>query len=174
MGGGFSYFRQSSSPQKLPKDDPDVENAGLATSIMKFMKPKCLWIDEEKDQMQMQLQLYLHEKHQQQINMTKERTLEEWLLASPRLNKNYRNGGGEYYVLQCLSSPKVHVHSSLYGDKADYISNNSRERLIKVDQVEQEEPSRGKRGKIKKRVSFRLPEETDIFIFYSPKKKPVE
>lgn len=149
MGAGFSSSRQSSGPQKLPREYLSDQNSVLASSIINFMKPRCLWTDEEKEQ------------HQQQpANEAKLRTLEEWLLASPSLNKN-SSSGGEYYVFKQLS-PNIHFHQSLYVDKADYVSDS-------LHQVEKEELSTSSQsGKTKKRVSFKLPEEADIFIFYSP------
>lgn len=153
MGAGFSSSRRSSSPQKLPKKYLSDQNSVLASSIINFMKPRCLWTDEEN-------------KQHQPVNEAKLRTLEEWLLASPSLNKN-SSSGGEYYVFKNFS-PKVHFHRSLYADKADYTS-NSLEGLLKLDEVEKEElRASSQSGKTKKRVRFKLPEEADIFIFYSP------
>ncbi|KAK8349978.1 hypothetical protein V6Z11_A06G181000 [Gossypium hirsutum] len=72
-------------------------------------------------------------------------TLEDWLLASPGpkgLNPDYLNGG-ELHVFK---------HLSRRGSGEDVSGSSFR---------------RSHNGKLKKKVSFKLPEEGDIVLFYS-------
>lgn len=138
MGARFSCLGQSSGPHSIPKKGLDDQISEIAPSLIDFMKPG--WLCTNKDQ----------EKNMQLNKVAEERTLEDWLLASPCLN-NYcsNNGAGEYHVLMKNSSRKAHTY--LHGDS-----------------FEQGEVLQGQSVKVKKRVSFRLPVVADIFIFYSP------
>lgn len=98
-------------------------------------------------------------------------TLQDWLLTSPSL-KAEQLRGGELCVLKHGSSKRVHPSIST---KARVSFSTGR--LLGLDQVDDKEDyvsassrsiSRTQSGKSPKRVSFKLPEEADIIIFYSP------
>ncbi|CAB4308472.1 unnamed protein product [Prunus armeniaca] len=141
---------------------------------MLFMKPKCLW--GEKNMWKKLVQPY---KEQQQMKMVKkELTLEEWFLASSPCEKddnslcNIKEGDSEKnWLYPCLGGE----------DSDDFTSMNSRDsftlqRLLTIEMVDSGKSDAHapclcrseSSGKVKKRVSFRLPEEADIFIFCSP------
>lgn len=101
-------------------------------------------------------------------------SLKDCLLNSPRLNPPYVNGGEVQVYTQkpkkvILSSPEVQTEFftpriSFSAERLGYLG--------KIDEKDDEEDlcmmSKSRCEKLKKRVSFRLPEEGDIFIFYSP------
>ena len=99
-------------------------------------------------------------------------TLEECLKASLGYDyeQDYKNIG-EYHVLKQFSN---RVYPALDGDNSNTMD-YSMERQIKVEDIGRREMgvSSMRRSqsdeKVKKRVSFRLPQEADIIIFYSPK-----
>ncbi|KAM1108685.1 hypothetical protein ACFX2B_005249 [Malus domestica] len=122
---------------------------------------------------------------------TRMTTLEEWLLASPghvKADRNYNISGGELYVFR-PSSKRIHPAASS-SSKLPPLSKAKDsfclERLVKNDDKKSDEAnlivndisasmscrsintqlSENKTRKLKKKVSFRLPEEADIFIFY--------
>ncbi|CAN6552671.1 unnamed protein product [Malus baccata var. baccata] len=122
---------------------------------------------------------------------TRMTTLEEWLLASPghvKADRNYNISGGELYVFR-PSSKRIHPAASS-SSKLPPLSKAKDsfclERLVKNDDKKSDEAnlivndisasmscrsintqlSEKKTRKLKKKVSFRLPEEADIFVFY--------
>ena len=129
---------------------------------MSFLMLGCLWTKETKQKQQ-----------KQQLKKAKEPTLEDWLIASPgKLQKNNGISGGEYHVFKHSFK---RVFPSFVGEMANSSSKPreifSKEKLLKSEDVEREEIevslSRSQSGQSKKRVSFRQPEEADIFIFHS-------
>lgn len=110
---------------------------------------------------------------QQQLKMVKDLTLEECLSASPpgyAYEQNFTNGGGhEYLVLKQLFDS---VYPAISGEDEDYsFSRISTERLLKVEEIDRREMgvsslSRIQSVKVKKSVSFRLPEEADIIRYH--------
>lgn len=166
MGRSFFCFRQFSSPRRLPKQDSnDDRSISLTTSIVEFMKPSCLW--REKSMMWKRLvQQPKRQKKQQKVKMVKELTLEEWFSTSSPC----RDESAEH---------NTWVFPSSHGDNDDDAKFNSRHSfsqqrlLIEVVDCGRRRSdvsclSSRKSSKVKKRVSFRLPEEADIFIFCSP------
>ncbi|OMO83617.1 hypothetical protein CCACVL1_11322 [Corchorus capsularis] len=162
MGISLSCFRQP-SPQKHDRSS--------CSSML-----GCLWGKETKKR---QLEQKEMPQLQQQLKKAKEVTLEEWLIASPGLQKHNNSGSGEYHVFK-HSSKRVfpsfigenHGNSSKINSCSNPRGSFSKESLLKFeDNVEREEVeisiSRSQSGKSKKKVSFRLPEEADIFIFHS-------
>ncbi|KAL5737536.1 hypothetical protein ACOSP7_030297 [Xanthoceras sorbifolium] len=149
MGVIFSCFRQFWRPQKLPKEDSDDQKFGFAAApIFKLIKPRCYWAPEEEKEKQKP-----QKQKQMSYNKVKERTLEEWLLASPD------------YVFNSYS------HGD-YDNAEESIAKIMMKKLLEVDNdnggvTEEEEDHQSSSGKIKKKVSFKLPDEADIFIFYS-------
>ncbi|KAF9611159.1 hypothetical protein IFM89_027304 [Coptis chinensis] len=134
--------------------------------------------------------------HVQYHTNKKSKSLEDCLLDSPSYLKDDHFLGGELHILQHsprknVSSPPMeswYMHMSQQFSKKyssptrvhpHLLSNTARdyysiEQLAKVDEGKTEDSfvssiSRSQSGKSKKRVSFRMPEEADIFIIYSPK-----
>ncbi|OMP04332.1 hypothetical protein COLO4_09739 [Corchorus olitorius] len=164
MGISLSCFRQP-SPQKHDRSSCSGMSA-------------CLWGKETKKR---QLEQKEMPQLQQQLKKAKEVTLEEWLIASPGLQlqkHNNNSGSGEYHVFK-HSSKRVFPSfiGENHGNSSKISCSNprgsfSKESLLKFeDDVEREEVeislSRSQSAKSKKKVSFRLPEEADIFIFHS-------
>ncbi|KAF6159190.1 hypothetical protein GIB67_032807 [Kingdonia uniflora] len=116
-----------------------------STSNITLTKPRVVETEEEK------------KKKGIKVNKV---TLEEWLLSSPGM-KHYRINGGELHVFKQSSRvfpPKQ--ANSLF-----------KESLLKVDEVDlvvSPSLSRSRSGRLKKSVIFRLPEEADIILIYSP------
>ncbi|KAF5730518.1 Hydroxyproline-rich glycoprotein family protein [Tripterygium wilfordii] len=158
---GISCFGQS-SPQRLPKESSDEQNVSITTSVIEFIKQSLKREKTKKKQLQQ-----FNPEDKQQLKVV---SLQDWILDSPRLNEDCPNFGE-----QVLKQFSVKVYPCLVQEKANFSYNPresfSQERLLKdfeVDTEELEECSLSKRlsKKAKKRVSFRLPEESDIFIFY--------
>lgn len=115
----------------------------------------------------------------------KKQTLEEWLLASPSLNPDCINGG-ELFVSKHFFK-RIHPSSSSM-EECEAISSKARkrsfslERLVMLDREADRSFSsmdissirKDPRSKSKKMVSFKLPDESDIIIFYSPKELSME
>ncbi|MBA0811704.1 hypothetical protein Gohar_003577 [Gossypium harknessii] len=97
-------------------------------------------------------------------------TLEDWLLASPGGPlKDYFNGG-ELYVFKQFNK-RVHPSSSSILEIEPRVNDHdgfSVDLSSSVDVSGCSSFSRSQSGKSKKKVSFRLPEEADIMVFYSP------
>ncbi|KAG2678154.1 hypothetical protein I3760_12G130600 [Carya illinoinensis] len=134
----------------------------------------CLWTKNKKKK-----QTQAKEQKQHIMKLVKERTLEDCLGA---LSPDYAyeedcKNGGKYQVLPQYFN---RVYPALAGEDRDcYKSRGSlcRERLLKVEEIGRRSEvgissstliSRSRSGKAKKRVNFKLPEEADIIIFYSP------
>ncbi|KAA8520174.1 hypothetical protein F0562_014430 [Nyssa sinensis] len=161
MGAKFCCLRQSSSePQpKQLAGSPDQDVADPS-----FSKPKCL----EKREFQ---------SPDNSVTMVGSLSLEECLLASPAgLNSpSCISTTGELPIFKHFSQKMVHssspkVHKNFFSPRNSFSS----DRLGKIDEENEEDSlisatSTRRRGKLKKRVTFNLPEEADIIIFYSPK-----
>lgn len=96
-------------------------------------------------------------------------TLEDWLLASPgpaRMKPDCLNGG-ELYVFKHFST-KVHLSSSRAPQAVLFTPTDSFFVDLSSGDASCSSFSRSQSGKLKKKVSFRLPEEADIVVFYSP------
>ncbi|XVE80450.1 hypothetical protein DITRI_Ditri14bG0140600 [Diplodiscus trichospermus] len=171
MGFSFSCFRPCSNSQRLANQQEKKHDNRSACSGLSFMGLGCLWKQETK-----QMQLKLEEKQQkEQLKKAKELTLEDWLINSPGiLQKNHGVLGDEYHVFKHSSK---RVFPSVVGEMANSSSKPkesfSKEKLLlKHDEDVESEAmevclSRSQSRKSKKRVSFRLPEEADIFIFHA-------
>ena len=138
-------------------------------TIIVFMKPKCLRAKLKKKRQ-------VHAKEKQQLKTIGGYfSQEECLKNSP--GYSYEQDSkfeGEYHVLKQFSHmvyPDLAVED---GDKTNTSRDGySLERLLKVEEIDRREmcvsSSRRRIDSLKKRVSFRLPEEADTIIFYSPK-----
>ncbi|KAF5727934.1 hypothetical protein HS088_TW21G00074 [Tripterygium wilfordii] len=160
---GISCLGQS-SPKRLPEESSDDQNVSLNASVIEFIKQIFLKSETTKKKRQFNPE----GKQQQQLKLV---TLQDWILDSPSLD-NDCTSFGEHQVLKQFS---FKVYPSLVQENPNFLYNPresfSQERLLKdfeVDREELEECSlnRSQSEKSKKKVSFRLPEESDIFIFY--------
>ncbi|KAB2044406.1 hypothetical protein ES319_D01G087500v1 [Gossypium barbadense] len=175
MGSRCSCLGQS-SPQRLSdQQETEHENEHKASSwsVLCLLMLVCMWKNEAKERQLLQVK---EKQQQKQVNKAKkEPTLEDWLIASPGLQKiNGTTSGGEYHVFKHYSSKRVFpscVGENENGSSSSSSSSKARgsfskERLLKGEESEVSF-SMTRSGKSKKRVSFRLPEEDDIFIFHS-------
>ncbi|GMJ10373.1 hypothetical protein HRI_004706500 [Hibiscus trionum] len=173
MGCRFSCFGQSSCPQTLSDQEgtkQDNNRKQSSCSVLSLLMLVCMWKNEAKERE------LLQEKEQQQQNKAKELTLEDWLIASPGLQKmNGTSSCGEYHVFKYHSSKRVYPSFVEENTNSSSSSSSSKARrsLKAGEEVDGTEDiievslSMNRSGKSKKRVSFRLPEEADIFIFHS-------
>ncbi|BFG27384.1 hypothetical protein CerSpe_136580 [Prunus speciosa] len=188
MGANLSTFKRSSSSsaatQRLQQaGGGDGNSSPAGPSCMELLKPECLKVKAEKKKSKRPLTPERKKIHNNNNNTegggasgsgTKLTTLEDWLLASPghhgmKKPDNYNITGGELYVFR-PHSRRVHPASSSSSKlPADHVPTAAApldskardsiclERFVKNDQIN---------DKLKKKVSFRLPEEADIIIFY--------
>lgn len=134
---------------------------GCGSSIIELLKPECLKVKEFQSKRQV---------HQEQKKGTKvsKLTLQDWLLTSPNLKAEHLKDG----ELGVVKHGSKRVHPSRGRESF------SKDRLLVLDHVADKEDystvssvsllSRTQSGKLQKRVSFKLPEEADIILFYSP------
>ncbi|KAF3453383.1 hypothetical protein FNV43_RR03823 [Rhamnella rubrinervis] len=123
-----------------------------------------------------------HEYYQQLTTVKDVVTLEEWFLASPGAGDYCsRSRGREFYALKHLSN-KIYPsfardYSADFTSKpSDTTSTISLERLLEMEEIDHSDQEMGvistlstcQSGKQKKRVSFKLPQGSDIIIFHSP------
>ncbi|KAK9268164.1 hypothetical protein L1049_010606 [Liquidambar formosana] len=168
MGANLCSFKRLNSEPQRPKAigsaDKDV-SAG--SSIFEFVKPACLKTEK------VAMKKKKRESHppEKKIVKGKKLTLEEWLVSSPGLKPADCILGGEPNALKNYSK-KVYPSSNR---DCNSRPRESLERLVQTDEGDEGEEdseffslSTNRNGKVKKRVSFKLPEEADIFIFYSP------
>lgn len=164
MGAKLSSFRRSSSKGK--PYDSNITSAG--SSIIELMKP-----DRLKTKKMMKKKQYSHSPEDKQIAKVREIiTLEQLFMASPSRSFSYKrvhpSSSGVRTASQSFSMDKSVNHTALSCKARDSLSLEKRVRA-------EEEPvvssiiSRSESGNYsKKKVRFRLPEEADIIIFYSP------
>lgn len=143
------------------------------TSFMDLLIPCCLKTEKRKQHRQ-------EENKVTKVNArVKRATLEEWILASPAVRRDVSGSvnasevlvpkQSSYrvcpYVISTCPTPSPSV--KIPGDFSLARDSLSLERRTKVEETSREgmKTSRSQGGKLKKRVSFRLPEEADT-IFY--------
>lgn len=101
-------------------------------------------------------------------------TLEDCLISSPALNPQCNIRAGEIPVLK--QPNKVYPSSPDFSNTHFYTPRMSFSsgKLEKIDEFGEEDEeevsiiSRSGQGTLKKKVTFKLPEEADMIIFYSP------
>ncbi|KAM1206606.1 hypothetical protein ACFX2I_007264 [Malus domestica] len=169
MGVNYYYcFSQFPSPERLP-----------------LRKPKCIWggknMREKLEQSDNEQTKKKKQRQQEQMTVVKKKelTLEEWFLASSSCRNNdinsrvCNNSEGEYN-----GSGGNWVYPSLGGEDSDDVTSTYRN-SFSLQKLLTGESGRSdvydpclcineSSGKVKKRVSFKLQEEADIFIFCSP------
>lgn len=155
MGANLCILKKSSSS--------DDRNA----SGIEFLKPGRLKTDSKMNKKRRQLF-----QPDEKMTKTNKLTLEEWLRGSPESTPDYSNGSEVQVFRQ--SSKRVYPSStSVHADSITAPKDRcSLERLVKINEVGEEkvqEPSvsRTQSGKLKKKVNFRLPQETDIIFYWA-------
>ena len=162
-----------SSSETLPKEDHDHhQNGGLIRLPMEFVKPTGSWTGKNKQKMEQ------GESQYQKLKMVKKGTLEDLLLAEPGKDENLicTSNGKEcrFFIrfFKRICPPFSEDYAGTKTSKAKFKS-ASFERLLKVEVVEHSgetdvsSVSRSQSGNTRKRVSFRVPSEADIIIFYA-------
>ncbi|XWS19333.1 hypothetical protein CRYUN_Cryun31cG0006200 [Craigia yunnanensis] len=142
----------------------NVRSSSQGSSIIKSIKPECLKKRKTKKEMKRPLQ-----SPEKRTTKVRKLTLEDWLLASPGpagLQPDCLNGG-ELYVFKHFSR-RVHPSSSREREAVLPTPRNSFSVDLSSRDASCSSFSRSQSGNLKKKVSFRLPQETDIVIFYSP------
>lgn len=180
MATKFSFFSSDHPhfpPERLSKEDSIHEKVTFKVWIARKFKRSYLLGKKRKQE----------QKPQLKMGMEFKLTLEEWLLQSPSVNKSgiYNDehcGYKNHYVarknayfadsrehscsLEKLLNGANHATFSMDG-------NISLENLLKDENIDVKEMefgllTRSQSSKMRKRVSFRLPEVSDIIILYPP------
>ncbi|GMJ14133.1 hypothetical protein HRI_005082500 [Hibiscus trionum] len=147
MGAKHSRPKRESKASKFSTRKP---------SIVEAIKPRCLRTRQTKNNGIKRLSQLPEAK----ITKVRKLTLEDWLLAAPGNPvgmKGYLNAG-ELHVFKHFSSK---VHPSPLGE----ITGNDDGLFVDLSSAAVSGSSLSEKSK--KKVSFRLPEEADIRIFYS-------
>ena len=167
MGAKLSSFRRSSSKGKPYHSD--ITRAG--SSIIELMKPERL-----KTKKMMKKKHYSHSAEDKQIAKVREIiTLEQLLMASPTRSFSYNrvhvhpsSSRVLHTASQSFSTDKSVNRTALSCKARDSFSLEKR-LLAEEESTVSSIISRSEGGNYsKKKVRFRLPEEADIIVFYSP------
>ncbi|EEF31180.1 conserved hypothetical protein [Ricinus communis] len=185
MGAICSCFGRSSF-ETFPKEDLNDHNNGLLiTANTEILKQRCSQRKNEIKRRELNPQEKQKKKQQQQLVKDKEfTTLKDCLLSSPAVDTYYNSStNGDDPLVYCHVILKQNkVYPSFAEDNVDYASNPrgsfSKKRLLKISEVNSSSQvdvssslTRNHSKKIKKRVSFKLPEESDIFIYHIPEEE---
>ncbi|KAJ4704019.1 Phospholipase C [Melia azedarach] len=168
MGAMFSkhFKREEQQTKAVNSSNGGNSSSQEPTSIIEFIKPECLKIKKNKQDMKKK-KLNPYEKT---ITKPRKLTLEDWLVASPGPSSRpeYFNGG-ELNVLKQFSK-KVHPSSARIQEAGAAATSTSRTGDCSTFScsMEASSVSRSQSGKLKKKVTFKSPEEADIILFYSP------
>lgn len=188
MGASFSSFKLCSSEREQPIGavvlSSDSSNYNTSTRsgsaiIDQVLKPAEFWKKKKKKivMMMMKKKKKRQSDHQPNENMVakiRKFTLEELIMASPSRPDCFTNGG-DLHVFN-HSYKRVHpsstgvLHTDLSSKATDSFPLEKRERDIheEAEVLESVDSliSTSQIGKLKKKVSFKLPEEADIIVFY--------
>ncbi|XVE87693.1 hypothetical protein DITRI_Ditri19aG0008100 [Diplodiscus trichospermus] len=160
---GAKVSKHTSSKREAKALSSNLHSSSKQSSIVEAIKPECLKRRKMKRN-RMKRTLQSPESRTKVRNLT----LEDWLLASPGPagSKPDSFNGGELYVFKHFSTrvhPSSREHEAVPSTPGESIFAD----LSSAD-VSHSSFSKNKSGKLKKKVSFRLPEVADIVIFYSP------
>lgn len=173
MGGSVSSFRHSTATRKPPKaaePGPLSINLNPFSSILNLItRPACCL----KTYKAKRRTLSPTDKKSSKV-MCRRLTLEDWLLSSP--DSNTSRTEAELNVFRQFCHKKVHPSSTkpqLASVSKARESFSSLKKLSKAEHASQGSDMgvssmRRKQSHKLKKVSFRLPEESDIIIIYSP------
>ncbi|KAL3508438.1 hypothetical protein ACH5RR_027839 [Cinchona calisaya] len=159
--------------------EQDSEGVGLAASIINFMKQGCFCTNTTKKREKRQL--HQEEKKHPLSNNSGAQvvTLEEWILASPYNLSVGNEGDNQFQFSKQLASKRVHpsydrtLQEGCLLSKSRENFNMERSSSVKFDRVERRDAQdsslcKSQSGKLKKKVSFKIPEVADVFILHSP------
>ncbi|XVF26159.1 hypothetical protein REPUB_Repub13aG0275300 [Reevesia pubescens] len=169
---GAKVSKQSSSTREAKALSSNIHSSSQRPSIIEAIKPQCL---KKRKMKKNKLKRPLQSPERRNTEVRKLTTLADWLLASPcpgGLNPDCLNGG-ELYVFKHFSR-RVHPSSSREPETLPSTPRDSFSKDLSSGDVSGSSFSRSQSGKSKKKVSFRLPEEADIVIFYSPSRHKPE
>ncbi|XWS12911.1 hypothetical protein CRYUN_Cryun37aG0131000 [Craigia yunnanensis] len=162
---GAKVSKYSSSKREAKALSSNIRSSSKKSFIIEAIKPECLKKRKmKKNRIKRPLQSPVR-----RITKVRKLTLEDWLLASPGpagLKPDYLNGG-ELYVFKHFSR-RVHPSSSREREAVPSTPGDSFSLDLSSGDVSRSSFSRSQSKKLKKKESFRLPEEADIVIFYSP------
>ncbi|PON94171.1 hypothetical protein TorRG33x02_102100 [Trema orientale] len=161
-----------SSSKTLPKEDHDHhQNGGLIRSVTEFVKPTHSRTGKNKQKTEQ------NENQYKKLNMVKKGTLEDLLLAEPGKKENCicKSTGKECcFVIRFFKRIYPPFEDCATKASKAKVKSASMERLLKVEVVDHSSAeidvssmSRSQSGNLRKRVSFRVPSEADIIIFYA-------
>ncbi|KAL3503558.1 hypothetical protein ACH5RR_038007 [Cinchona calisaya] len=163
MGKNLGGTRHNTNVRRRSSSKQDSE-VGLAASIMNFMKQGFLLCNNSTtDQKRRKRVSHSHQSQQQEKkhHLLKNKeiefvTLEEWILSSPCLNVANNNQGNDHQLSK-QSSKRVHPSFD-----------TTHQEVGKKEVEDSSFCSQSQSGnKLKKKVSFRLPEVADVFILDS-------
>lgn len=165
MGQFLCCMKQTTLQDESKKVNPCDSNN--STPVFPISKMK---IKQDQKHFTSPDQKYFNSPVAKKLAGTEPLTLEQCLLESPELNISQRPNkfGGkdqpnlvEKYQKINMFSPDM--QTDFFTPRLSF-SSDKLGLLQKID----EEDDEGSGGKVKKRVSFKLPDEADIIIFYSP------
>ncbi|GMJ14552.1 hypothetical protein HRI_005124400 [Hibiscus trionum] len=148
---GVKVSKHSNSKGEVKSLSSSVgRSSQRSSSIIESMKPECMKKRKTKTKTKKK-------------KKPRKMTLGDWLLASPGPTGSNPNSllRGELYVFKNLSK-RVHRSPSREHKKDGFTSD-----LCCGGDVSGSSYERNQSGKLKKKVSFKLPEEGDIVVFYS-------
>ncbi|XVF27989.1 hypothetical protein REPUB_Repub14bG0157100 [Reevesia pubescens] len=168
MGAKVSKYFSSKREAKALMSSNVGSNSSQRSSIIEAIKPECL---KKRKMKKNQMKIRQLQSPEKRITKVRKLTLEDWLLASPGpagLNRpDCLNEGGELYVFKHFSR-RVYPSSSREREDVPSTPGDSFSMDLSSGDVSRSSFKRSQSGKLKKKVSFRLPEEADIVIFHSP------
>ncbi|KAF5742127.1 hypothetical protein HS088_TW09G00169 [Tripterygium wilfordii] len=183
MGAMLSKFFFFSSKESKNDQRKSTAHQAKAFSIIELVKPECLKTKKKIIKKEKNLQNNNPQERSKAIGKRK-LTLEDMLLASPgsKFKPNHINGSGELYVFKHFSK-RVHPSSSSSSSAAASSKAIAKVKIgdeilaYKEDMVTTTSTCTSmdvQSGKLKKKVSFKLPEEADIFTYYYSSEEKLE
>lgn len=171
MGGILCkhFIREQGHPEPKSELESSKEANAKSKSFIELVKPECLKTKKMKRE---RSRKSLSPPPEKNILEARKLTLEDWLLNSPARNSNKteRFNGGELYVFKHTSRrvhPSISSSSEIYHE-AEASTSKPRDSFncsLDFSKNSCSSMSRSQSGKLKKKVSFRLPEEADIIIY---------
>ncbi|XAR56741.1 hypothetical protein NMG60_11037326 [Bertholletia excelsa] len=138
------------SPERVAEQSSD---RGRTATLVEFMKPICLCRASNR-KVQDEKQYHYHLSANKNV-----KTLEDWMLASPCV---YGTTGNAEDAGASRQNSSSRVHPSVVADNEHLNSFKTREREVEnASSV----IGRSQRGRMKKKVSFRLPEVAEVIVF---------
>lgn len=191
-----SSEKQQSTSALVVSSSNNNNDRKSSSTFMEMIKPECLKTKKMKKKKKKKRVHDEMDPDEKKITEVRKLTLEEWLLASPAPASmksadhqqcfGTSSSGGELYVFKQFSN-KVHPSSSSSSatTKEVVATTSSISKKPPRDEVDQSFSMddgasanfsssmcrSNQSGRLKKRVSFKLPDEADIIVFHSPEDK---